>query len=330
MSSEKILVTGASGFLGATAFELLKDKGENVLGTSRDPESASSKKLGLIRLDTTNSEETDRFIRDKLTKTIFHFTGISKPREAQDNPEQAKLANIDSVMNLIHAILVARESNPDYDPVIVVAGSVEQFGDQKHKDQVFDESSKKNPLNLYASQKDEMAIAFLNLCETFKIRGYVVIQGPASGVSPSGNFSQSRGFLIPDMASQVAMLENCGQKSGVVVTGEISHQRNIVDVKDAVEAYISLAKEKPAIGEYIVCADESVPLSEILKIMIHNSTIDLISEIDKSRGFGKASDRFYSHQKLTEATGWKPKIPVEKTSVDVLNFQRNQTTEPVR
>lgn len=318
----RILVTGATGLLGGTMMEHLK--GESIVGTTRNNETEIAKRLGLKQLNTENLEETIRFISDNLPEKIFHFSGMSKPKDANDNPENSKIANIDSALNLLVAIKFARTIVPAYDPVVIVTGSVEQFGDPTTEGQIFNETSARKPVNVYGEQKEEMSKKFLELSKEYDIRGYVMIQGQSTGVSPSGEISQRHGFLIPEIASQIAKLEASDVEPKVIKTGNISHKRDILDINDAIKAYIALAKVTPEIGEYLVCSGSSISLGEILGYMISASTKEIIHEIDKGRGFGNGVDRYYSHQRLTEATGWIPETSPQKSAVDVLNFHRRQ------
>ncbi len=318
----RILVTGATGLLGGTMMEHLK--GEPVVGTTRNSETEIAKRLGLKQLNTENLEETLRFISDNLPEKIFHFAGMSKPKDAKDNPEKSRLANVDSTLNLLAAIKHARKKDPTYDPVVIVVGSVEQFGDPTNKNQTFDEESERKPVNTYGQQKEEMSKEFLKLAKEYDIRGYVMIQGQSTGVSPSGEISQSGGFLIPEIASQIAQLELSDVEPKIIKTGNISHKRDIVDINDAIKAYIALAKNTPEVGEYLVCSGSSVALTEILGFMTSASTKEIMHRIENGRGFGEAIDRYYSHQRLTRATGWMPETPAQKSAIDVLEFKRRE------
>ncbi len=315
------LVTGAGGFLGGSAVEHLQDMGEEVVGTSRSVESEMAQRLKLRRLDTTDKEAAQETIFNLQPKNILHFAGIAMPKEIANNPDLGRQINIESVFNLLDAVEYTKNKFSSYDPTIIVAGSVEQFGDPVYESQIFTEKSDKNPINEYGRQKEEMAVRFLKRCVAKKHRGYIVVQGQATGVSESGLISQDRGYFIPDIASQVAEIEASGQKQGVLVTGVVSHQRNIVDVNDAIRGYLALAEKTPSIGEYLVCARQSQPLEDVLKILIKHSYAEIAHQVDITRGAG-GPDRHYSHEKKIKATGWQPEIELEQTIKNVLEFQR--------
>jgi len=322
-----VLVTGAGGFIGGTAMEHLISAGEKVIGTDQNVEGDLAKKLHLRRLDNTDKEATRKFVWDNLPDKILHFSGIARPGNVAENEPLGRKVNIDAVLNLTDAIINARKRDRDYQPTVLVTGSVEQFGDPDDKSpQVTEENpiteeSSRNPNTPYGRQKEEMAVRFLQECYKEKIRGYVIVQGQLSGVSPSGEISQKTGFLIPDISSQIATMESEGRKQGVLTTGILDNMRPILDVNDAIEVYLELAKQTPITGEYIVCAPKSRPLKDVLEILIRNSSIELIHKIDEAKGSG-GPDRFYSPKKVIVATGWNPKIELETTIKRVLEFQR--------
>ena len=303
--------------------EHLMAAGEDVVGTDLRVEHELAKKLGLRHLDITQKEETSKFILENPPQTILHFAGIAMPKEVAQHEELGRRVNIDAVMNLLDAIIEAKEKDPGYDPVIIVAGSVEQFGDPMKEGEIITEESPRNPKTLYGKQKQEMTERFLEKCHLKNIRGYVVIQGQVTGVSPSGEISQKTGFLIPDIASQIAVIENSGLEQGVLITGVVGNKRPILDVNDAIDAYLKLALKTPMPGEYIVCAQKSLPIQDVVDILIKNSHVKFIHKIDKSRGFG-GPDRFYSSKKIMDSTGWKPKIPLEKTLKVLLDRYRQK------
>ena len=301
--------------------EHLMAAGEDVVGTDLNVEHELAKKLGLRRLDITQKEETNQFILETHPKTILHYAGIAMPKEVAQNEELGRRVNIDAVMNLLDAIVEARKKDPNYNPTIIVAGSVEQFGDPVKEGEVITEKSPRNPKTLYGKQKQEMAERFLEKCHQENIRGYVVIQGQVSGVSPSGEISQKPGFLIPDLALQAAVIEASGEKQGVLITGVLENKRPILDVNDAIRAHLEIARKTPVPGEYIVCAAESRPLLDVLKTLIENSSVKLIHDINIALGAG-GPDRFYSPKKIMTATGWQPEVPLENIIKRVLEFQR--------
>lgn len=333
--SEKILITGADGFLGGAMFDTAKNGGQEVIGTVLK-ENELTEKLGVVRLDITNREETVKLICDKKPDIIANFAGIAAPSIVKNNPELAYSVNVKGVLNIIFGVLAARTIDNTYNPTILGAGSVEEKGngalDSNGNPIETSEETPDAPLNLYGEQKVEAGQKALELCRLNNIRMYWILQGNATGAPDYENLKQNPihlrhgqelGFFVPDVAKQIAEIEKRGEKQATITTGHIEHQRNFVYGEDAVKAYLDLAKEKPASGKYLVCANKSISLQEILKTLIGFSYVDILHQIDESKG-GVGANRFYGNDKIKGATGWEPVTPIQKALKTVLDDQRRK------
>ena len=87
---KKILITGASGFVGGRAFLALKESFELV--TPRHAE-----------LDITSREEVERFIETEKPDAILHLAAISNTGYCEEHPDESYLVNVVSVENLAAA-----------------------------------------------------------------------------------------------------------------------------------------------------------------------------------------------------------------------------------
>ena len=91
----KILITGASGFVGSRAANALKDAYELITPSHRE-------------LDLISAEDIERFIEDTLPDAILHTAAISDTGYCEEHPDESYLANVVSVENLARA---ARKRN---------------------------------------------------------------------------------------------------------------------------------------------------------------------------------------------------------------------------
>ena len=87
---KKILITGASDFVGGRAFLALKESFELV--TPRHAE-----------LDITSREEVERFIETEKPDAILHLAAISNTGYCEEHPDESYLVNVVSVENLAAA-----------------------------------------------------------------------------------------------------------------------------------------------------------------------------------------------------------------------------------
>ena len=84
---EKILITGASGFVGSRVTEYLQDK-----YTLLTPSHAE--------LDITSAEAIERYIQIHRPEVILHLAAISNTGYCEEHPDESLLVNVTSVENI--------------------------------------------------------------------------------------------------------------------------------------------------------------------------------------------------------------------------------------
>lgn len=330
--SKEILITGVDGFLGGTMYDNLKNSGESVVGSSfKESEVLSS--LGIVRLDVSDREAVFRQVRNK-PEVIANFAGIAAPSVVKESPDLAWSVNVGGMINIVEAVLAVRKIDNTYNPVILGAGSIEEFGNNPTDEQgntiLINEETTPDPLNLYAKQKKEAGDEVMKLCLANHIQFYWIHQGNAIGAPAAEDLvrspihlrhGQDLGFFVPDVARQIAEIEASGQANASLTTGHIEHKRNFIYGEDAIDAWISLAKKRPASGRYIVCSGDSVSLEEVLNTLLGFSLVEIIHKIEGSKG-GVGKDRYYTNSKIKKATGWLPETTLRKALRTALDDQR--------
>jgi nucleoside-diphosphate-sugar epimerase len=100
----KVLVTGATGFLGSRASELLEQQGHEVLRVARPggAERAGAGNASLIRADA-GDPKTRELIRG--CEAVLHFAGIPDPARAREDPARAVRENAGTTLNLLEGCL---------------------------------------------------------------------------------------------------------------------------------------------------------------------------------------------------------------------------------
>jgi dTDP-4-dehydrorhamnose reductase len=143
MTDKTILISGASGFIGARLFEKLKDL--NPIGLVHQ----NRMKLDqgkIIKCDLRNKIETQKIIGEIQPDIIFHFAAMTNPKRNEENPEDARALNVDMTENLIHALDTTKNTH-------IIFLSTDKVFDGAELNP--DETSKTNPLWLYGSLKLE-------------------------------------------------------------------------------------------------------------------------------------------------------------------------------
>ena len=113
--SERFLVTGAGGCIGAWAVRLLLDEGVPVVATDRSPDlrrfrlissGQADDGLEFAELDVTSSRDVAALVADRGVTHVIHLAGLQLPFCAADPPLGA-LVNVVGTVNVFEAIRAA-------------------------------------------------------------------------------------------------------------------------------------------------------------------------------------------------------------------------------
>ena len=98
----KVLVTGANGFLGSRAAELLAENGHQVVPVSRPSGAERAGAKDAIRIDA-----GDPAARELIggCDAVLHFAGIPDPARAREDPALAVRENAGTTLNLLEGCL---------------------------------------------------------------------------------------------------------------------------------------------------------------------------------------------------------------------------------
>ena len=173
----RILVTGASGFIGRTCLEVFE--GDEVLGTFR-----SRRGDGLAHLDLLDGQETQRLLDDFRPAAVVHCAARPSVDWGEENPEAARRVNCDTTLNLL------RETRRIGARVVFLSTDYVFDGAAGP----YDEEAAPHPINVYGRLKLEMEGAVLDAAN----RSLVVRTTNVYGFDPeSKNFLMA---ILPQLA----------------------------------------------------------------------------------------------------------------------------------
>jgi dTDP-4-dehydrorhamnose reductase len=98
----RILVTGASGFVGAGICRYLARRGRRIVGTGRRIQS-SDPHLEYIATDLTELVSTQELLARVQPSVIIHAAGDKDVKRCEKDPALARLANVATTQNLLEA-----------------------------------------------------------------------------------------------------------------------------------------------------------------------------------------------------------------------------------
>ena len=303
----KALITGVSGFVGPYLVRHLVKSGFEVFGVDR-----SGKRVdGCIveQCDVTDSAAVSSLVGRVRPDFIFHLAGQSSVERSWKEPLLTRDVHVNGTRNLLDAVVAAKIK-----PRILIVSSAEVYG-VPNKIPI-SESHPVHPVTPYGEsrvEQEQMALDY------FKGRGlHIIISRSFNQTGPG----QPSTFVCSDFGRQVAEAEK-GIKKEIVV-GNLDIRRDFTDVRDAVAAYL-LALEKGKPGEiYNICSGNSYSIKSILDTLVSFSaakSIKIVKAASKKRKHD-IPELVGNNSKFRETTGWQPRIPIERTLKEILEFWR--------
>jgi GDP-4-dehydro-6-deoxy-D-mannose reductase len=131
-------------------------------------------------------------------------------------------------------------------------------------------------------------------------------------------------FAESSFARQIARIE-AGLQPPVLEVGNLEAVRDYTDVRDVVRAYWGLLESGTAGAAYNVCSGRGLSIREILDALRARSTAEVAVRVDPARL--RPSDipvLVGDPSELRAATGWEPRIPLERTLADLLDDWRRR------
>jgi GDP-4-dehydro-6-deoxy-D-mannose reductase len=201
---------------------------------------------------------------------------------------------------------------------VVVVGSSSQYGLVRPEELPIRETQPLRPVNPYGVSKAAQDLVAQQYALTYRL---AVVRPITFNYTGPG---QPPAAAVPAFAQQIAEIE-AGRRPPVLQVGNLEAERDILDVRDVVRAYVLLA-EKGTPGEaYNVCAGRAYRMQWILDTLLEMSPASIEVVQDPARM--RPSDvpvQVGDASRLRQATGWQPQIGMEQTLADVLWFWRER------
>jgi len=315
---KKAFITGITGFAGSFLAEHLIREGSKVSGTYLTDESLSNissvqDKVNLHKVDLQNAQVVEGIISSERPDLIFHLAALTAPGESFENPSEFITNNISIQVNLLESVRKAKIL-----PRILIVSSAEVYGNVAASDLPIGEETEIRPVNPYAVSK--VACDFLGLQYFLSYKLPIVRVRPFNHIGAR----QSPSFVVASFAKKIAEIEK-NKIPPVIKVGNLSPKRDFTDVRDTVWGY-QLLLEKGEPGEvYNIGSGRSYEIKYILDMLLSFSDKKITIETDPSLMRPvDVPDLVCDNTKLRKATGWEPKIPIEQTLRETLDYWRKQ------
>ncbi|HEY6039536.1 MAG TPA: GDP-mannose 4,6-dehydratase [Kofleriaceae bacterium] len=300
----KVLITGCFGFVGRYLVEALA--GAEVVAVDRQAPPAGFPPVAHAHeLDLLDLAAIERVIAQHRPDRLVHLASFSSVGFSWHEPIASFTNNTNIFLNVLECV---RRHSPA--TRVLSIGSSEEYGLVTEADLPLRETSPLRPLSPYAVAR----VAQEQLGEVY-VRGYgldLVATRSFNHVGPG----QSAQFVISALAKQVAELAH-GERDRIKV-GTTSVIRDFLDVRDVVAAYLALL-EHGARGEvYNICSGRGTSIAEAIAMLGEIANVEPVLEVDPALVRPVENTVVIGdHTKLTDAVGWKPRIPLEQSLRDV-------------
>jgi len=313
---KKALITGIAGFAGSHLSEFLLSQNIAVSGFYLPSHSVENvdhikDKINLIACDLLNNKDVEDEVFRIKPDYVFHLAAFASPAQSFINPRQTLENNIVGQLNLLES-LVKTKSHAK----ILVVGSADEYGNVDPEDLPITEDTPLAPPSPYAVSKVAQDLLGLQFFLHHNLN--IVRVRPFNHIGPR----QSPHFVVSAFASQIADLETKG--GGTIRVGNLETWREFTDVRDMVRAYL-LTLEKAKVGSvYNIGTGKPIKIAQILKISLSFSKVKIKVVIDKKLYRPVDIVKIYcDSSKFRKETGWMPKINIEKTLSDTIDYERN-------
>jgi GDP-4-dehydro-6-deoxy-D-mannose reductase len=304
-----ILVTGASGFVGAHLIEHLSDAAVEAWSRSGPPDGLD-RRARWRRIDLLDRDIVRAAIRELRPAVIYHCAGSPHVAESWGNTRQPLANNVLATHYLLDAVRRAGSACR-----VLVPGSATVYASASEP---ITEAHPVGPSSPYALSK--LAQEQLGL-RTLPEDGIdVVLTRSFNHTGPR----QSPAFVAPSMARQIAAIER-GRLEPVIRVGNLDAQRDLTDVRDVVRAYTALMDKARPGTIYNVASGIGRTIRSVLEALVARARVPVRIETDPARlrpndipmVVGDAT-------RLRQATGWQPVISFDQMLNDLLDYWRNQ------
>ena len=314
----RALITGIAGFAGSHLADLLLEKKWKVGGIDRGRMPAANvrrlaHRLTLEEVDILDTAALEKCLASFKPDAVFHLAGVAYVPHAQYNPSFVFNINATGSLNLLQA---CQKTVPAARVALISSSQV--YGKVPASEMPLRETHPARPANAYGLSKLCAEEAGLLYHREYGLK--VIVVRPFNHIGPR----QSPVFVVADWARQIARIE-AGKQEPVLRVGDLESGRDFLDVRDMVDGY-RLALEKGRPGEvYNICSGRACRVKEILAGLLKKTRCRIeVRREEKRLRSGDISILYGNCGRFKKRTGWKPRIPLEESLQDILDYWREQ------
>lgn len=261
----RVLVTGASGFVGRAVLQQLRIRGVKTVAVSRRLRAAVAGEEQRILSKPGDAAEVRDLLLSVNPQAVMHLAGVSSAPSYSELYE----ANVIFAANLLDAALAMACK-----PKMLIVGSAAEYGPVPAAQLPVREDFVCRPNTAYGASK----LAQTSHALIGSSRGLpVVIARLFNPIGPG----MPKSLALGSFAHQIAQMGSCG---GVLTTGDLDAVRDFMDVQVAAKLLVDLTLDDVGAGEVVnVCTGEGQRLLDLTQRLIDISGIPVELKHDGAR-----------------------------------------------
>lgn len=296
----RLLITGLTGFVGETLCRYL-------------PQSSYAGTYELCApppgFDITLPESVESFVTKANPDCVIHLAARSHVPTSFSDPAGTLAVNVIGTANLLQALV-----KTGFRGRMLYVGSADVYGLAEVSDLPVAETRTPMPRNPYAVSKAAAEM----LCRQWHItHGLdVIIARPFNHTGPG----QRPEYVLSGFAHDISAIAH-GLRPARIEVGNIEVTRDFSDVRDVIDAYLTLL-ERGVPGEaYNVCSGREYLVADLLRQMLQQSGVEAEIVVDPQRLRPAEQRRMRGdHSKITAHAGWQPTRLIDDTLQDLLGY----------
>lgn len=299
-SGRRILVTGASGFVGKHLLASAAFSGAEFITTQG--------------VDIRDRSALQARVASANPDYVVHLAAQSFVPRSFEDPAATLEVNLFGTLNLLQSL-----DSVGFSGRFLYVSSGDVYGAVPDPELPVSEGRIPAPRNPYAVSK----VAAEQLClQWHRSNGLdVVIARPFNHVGPG----QDSVFVVPSLAAQVVAIAQ-GHRPAVINAGDIDVTRDFTDVRDVVSGYASILASGVSGSTYLLCSGVERSVRGVLEQLLAMKGVSAEIVQDPTRFRQAEQRRMVADNELVQReTGWLPRISWEQTLQDILEDMESKT-----